>query len=468
MDPLSQVYTGQDNSGGAIIFKDSTPEPIPTVLALLQRKAALANQLKIAQVKAAGKSTPYKDTPAFVGGTQDTPYLTKLRDDIISKGRSLYDGSLSPDQKIQLQMELDQAKGHGLMMAHKSAKLEEINQKQLQDFYQRPYAYYPDTEKKIKENIDTPLEDRQPLTLDKRNESDYRKSMEGVDIAKQVRAWDEDVAAGRMLKTEVQQLTNKAIDMGYNTWRANTNDPNVMAFHDHADEELRKQYGDKYDAMPVEEKSALIDKMGKTFFTQVQLAKAGDVLKTSTKNAPKGAGTKQKTIDEMSDIQYGNSYNTVDKTGIAKPAASYTIVHPKKNTTVLQLSSEMYDPTTRKPITETGPVTFIPGQIHVGEHATVDGKNTVKVAEPFVTGVYKVTVPALDSKGKVEKDAMGNEKTKTVEKSIIVPLKAMEGIFKENGEQYQWAYDLADKMNNEKLTSTNKESKGFDYSKIKY
>lgn len=466
MDPLSQVYTGQDNSGAAIIYKDATPDPIPTVLAILEKKAAMAHQLKLAALKA-NKQPNYKDTPAFVGGTQDTPYLTKLRNDVIQKSRGLYDGSLTPDEKIQLNMELDQAKGHGLMMAHKSAKLEEINQKQLQDFYQRPYAYYPDTEKKIKENIDTPLEDRTPLTLDKRNESDYRKSMEGVDVAKQVRAWDEDIAAGRMKRTEVQNLTNKAIDMGWKTWRANTNDPNVMALYDHADEELRKQYGDKYDQMPLEEKHKAIDKMGKAMFTEVQLAKAGDVYKTGIKNAPKGAVTKQKTIDEMDNIQYDNKYNTTDKTGTAKTAASYTIVEPKKNIAVLQLSSDMYDPLTRSKITETGPVSFTPGQIHVGNHKTLDkksGESTI-VAEAFVTGTYKKTIPVLDKEGKQVVN-FGKPLTKDVEKSIIVPLKDMEGIFKENGEQYQWAYDLSDRLNNEKISG--KKDAGFDYSKIKY
>lgn len=288
LDPLSQVYSGQDNSGAAIIYKDSTRDPIPVVLNILQKKAEIAAQKKIA----AAKANAYKEVPNYVGASYDAPYLTNLRNEIIEKSRGLYDGTLSPEQKIERQMEVDQLKGKAYMMAHKSAELNKQFQDAYSDFSNHPWSYGPDFEKGAKDWTTVDLEKRGPFQYKKRNESDYVKSMQAFDLSPNIKAWDEDVANGRMMHTERQKLIKGAVDGAWSVWSSNANNPDVIALYDHADDELRKQYGNKYDQYPPEKKHELINKMGKEMFVQAQRLKLGAdkdwviSYKTSTKKAP--------------------------------------------------------------------------------------------------------------------------------------------------------------------------------------
>jgi len=467
MDPLSSVYTGQDNSGQAAILNNGTLNPTTVLLGLYAQDREHKMKLDAAKQLAAAKQKQTKpaDIPIPNAAPTDTAYFTKRRNEIIAEMQPLYDGTLDNDTKAALQQDIQMKKGKLMMDAFKSAKLHADAQSQIEDYNKQPYSYYPETEKQIVDWYNTPLDERKPIQLKRRNEKDYRASMEGVAVSHNPLVTDTDIGNGRQRKSETlvwNEANNRA---GYNTWKSNKSDPNVMAFYDHAEEEWAKQSAakdgidfnqldrDQKDYLKSQAPADVLDKMGYEFFTSVQKAKFPKVSKEDiTKGDKVKTSVAQKKLSEMKDIQYDNTYNTKTKAGIAKGVTAYTIVHPKKAATVLTLSPEMYDTETKTKIKDSGSVTFTPGQIQIGVHWNQDAGT--KIWEPMVAGTY-------ETKEKNPKSGY----TETVKHSILVPLSQVEGALDAAGEQYKWAYELADQKNAESLTpNTNTK---FDYSNLK-
>lgn len=329
-DPLSQVYSGRDDSGAAAILK-SGPVSATNVFLNLQAQER-ARQGKIAAVKAALAAKPGKpvDIPIPQAAPSDMAYFTKRRNDIVAKMRPLYDGSLDPDARAALETEINADKGEMMIEAYKSAKDHQDMQAQYASFAKTPWSYSPDSEAQMKAHYDTPVKDRQPFLLKKINESDYEKDIQNVAVDHGKKGVDVPLPDGKMNHITQTVWDEGNVRKGYDAWKQNTNSPTVKAFYTQIQDEAAKQWakaaGYDYSKLDQTQKDAVlqhvdpkeIDRIGYQFFRKVKDAQFSADRDERQRNAPKGLG-----INFAANGSGGGTLTT----------GKYTFTYSKDNTT---------------------------------------------------------------------------------------------------------------------------------------
>jgi len=465
MDPLSQVYSGRDNSGAATIF-NGRPDATSVLIKLQDNDRARMVKAKAIQDALAAKQVKPGDIPIPQGAPSDMAYFTKRRADIVAKMKPLYDNTLPAEKRAELEQEINMDKGAMMIEAYKSAKDHADLQSQYADFREHPWSYAPNTEEQMKSHYDTPVDKRQPLNLKRLDESDFRGAIQGVAVDHGKIGKDIPMPDGTINHVDQNVWSEPNVRKAYDTWKQNTNLPVVKSFYHKIQDEAAQLYakdaGLDFNNLTSDQKQVVrdhvdakkLDEIGYAFFKNVKQSQfASDVQQRSRKDDDytKAFGYGQKKLAEMKDIQYDNTYNTDPKGGFggSAPSISYTIVQPAKSAANIRLTNKMFDADKKTPIGDVGTVKFTPGQIIVGEKLKSDKS---KVWTPLVSGTYFTT--EVNQGNKV-----------SVPHHILVPLKEMEGSLDKNGEQYQWAYELADQKNFESLTPA-KKGKKYDYSNI--
>lgn len=299
-DPLGQVYSGRDDSGAAAILKDG-PVNATNVFLNLQAQER-ARQGKIAAVKAALAAKPGKpvDIPIPQAAPSDMAYFTKKRNDIVAKMRPLYDGSLDPNKRAELETEINMDKGAMMIEAYKSAKDYENFRTQYEDFRKRPWSFDPNTEADAKEHFNNTPDVRQPFNFKRLNETDYQRAIQAVAVDHGKKGYDVPLPGGKMNHITKNVWDEGNVRKAYDAWKQTKNTAANKAFFDNVEEEAAKAYagqaGYKWDELSAAQKVNVrnhidpqeVDRIGYQFFRGVKEAQFASDLNEQMRNAPKG------------------------------------------------------------------------------------------------------------------------------------------------------------------------------------